>query len=1832
MRLLKQKFFLMLPLLFLVACVPSLTEESSDASCSSGQRFDSRSRACVSTGSTVSDGPPSPTSSGFTTNEDTALTARLQYSDVGGDLATACEAYSTSSGLVKQLIHEGVVITSDSDVNDAHEIVVRFLNNGSPGVTVFESDKSYITVGFTAGSTTSSSIAGLLNGDNDDDCTDGDASCHVSATINDFKAVTETLSYSAVDGLPCSCTAGLCDVTLTPSDNWYGSTDFFYRLQDPEGLGSWRLTTLDVTSVNDSPSITVTGGALTVTEDVLAAGILATDATITIADANDGDVTGSTLTYEIVSYPTGSLSLSSSGTYTYQTAANSTAADSFTFRVCDPGLLCTAAQTINITVTPATDTPIATTTAITAFNEDTQANDPTDDQVTLGYTEADGGENMISCAVSSLTGVYISTDCACVANVCTVGLTGYGNFSGTGSFDYTVTSDTAPATSSAQTVNFTVTAQADNPIAFGTASSATSYEDNVGTTAIDSDGNIVFNESSTHLPNYVDFIVDTSSDPDGDTSLTYSIVSAPSNGTLTGCMDASGSSGTTDLSCTYTPSNGNINNSATLADTTTYKGFYTLGADVRFVSIPYGDSSNEISVELIDADGVGGGSEEAWVSGNTVKILYESGVSTATDIETAIEANGSATVKNILRVDDLSGGVLTGVDGTYTLSAGTATADSFVYRVQDSTGAFSADKTMHISIQPVEDNPIICEYSSYADTTVCGLNGCIGTTSPSSITPDVDGLVYYDTGSSACYQSSGGSWTPITSYVKDRTVNELQTIIIDKIRADEGGTDENTQMLRITDVSSSNTTLVPVGNVKFVYATADTGGGATDCTSYGTAACDGDLTDVGGTLVLGHSTLSDDTIALSIYIVPVTGQTGSSDMEITFSDGTNTTEVEFTVTVQGNSATHGGWMALSATGPNVDINGNVMEDRYHCPFSRDLCESGSSCYSSSATPIGNSAADPDDVNAVYLYESGSTQTCFRMKRTLIQDLYYVGKTSSYVDIVYASGGTAGAETVATTGTGSSGDPYVITVTIDDGVSTTNQIITAIEGDGTADGLVKVINNDSNEEQDIQSATSVAILSNANWEAFTTNCAISHNDTETVCPDETCIGKASPTSLGLTPTQVDSRFFDEENNVCYRSNGTASSANWEAYDASAEIKLTWNAFSVSGSGSITEYRVFRRLPNESFDYDSPINRNTITGSSSTYSYTDNAMNSYNPPLPNTVYFYEVRPVVDSVVTATNDVFKEVRMMAPPRNMAFMHRWMANKTICDIMNRTTDPNNDYRCEYVGPGDITDSGTQYYNIQNDYLIDRFEAGCAYSAAPACPETSDGTCIGINDPVTDNICGATGAADGTCNGETYYARGSGKCWTMVGGDWTELDNGTTIDNYLTTAKNYSRSNLPPIVNINQESAHDFCRNTDNRVLSANVYGLANDKTAKLPSRKEQVAFSQWDYSAISATDKDSVILALETGLSLNSQSKCNSSNASGIESSYSDVSVPSSAAYFSLPGTLTSNIRSVVTGSSETASCTSLFGVQDAVGNVAEWTVDRITCADMSSCTVPTATATPTTPSNQRLADANVGDTISSDATESGIYDRWALDGVKGPCNDASGGDDVCDSNIGSWSIETEPYAAGRMFVPVGLVAHRDFLADNPTSTSDMLELGTVIDHDLLHDDVVSINSKYIYGSTNECGGLAYGGSYDGDGTGAGVWAMEFIPCENDSYGTVTIQDITYKSLTTTPSLINITYVSGSDASGPIVVSGNTITIYMGDVTSTQASDIVDDVNGVNGDTDATGLVEAVVSGVSTATQTTFSTARYLDDFTTEAANKRPDVGFRCLVPIDPAADYDE
>jgi len=103
------------------------------------------------------------------------------------------------------------------------------------------------------------------------------------------------------------------------------------------------------------------------------------------------------------------------------------------------------------------DAPVSSNINPPALTEDIQAT------ITLGYTDVDG-DLATSCSVSNFSNVTETNTCSCtVAGVCTVGITGTGDYFGVASFDYIVIANSFA--SNISTASFTVFGINDDPVA-----------------------------------------------------------------------------------------------------------------------------------------------------------------------------------------------------------------------------------------------------------------------------------------------------------------------------------------------------------------------------------------------------------------------------------------------------------------------------------------------------------------------------------------------------------------------------------------------------------------------------------------------------------------------------------------------------------------------------------------------------------------------------------------------------------------------------------------------------------------------------------------------------------------------------------------------------------------------------------------------------------------------------------------------------------------------------------------------------------------------------------------------------------------------------------------------------------------------------------------------------------------------------------------------------------------------------------------------------------------------------------------------------------------------
>jgi hypothetical protein len=518
----------------------------------------------------------------------------------------------------------------------------------------------------------------------------------------------------------------------------------------------------------------------------------------------------------------------------------------------------------------------------------------------------------------------------------------------------------------------------------------------------------------------------------------------------------------------------------------------------------------------------------------------------------------------------------------------------------------------------------------------------------------------------------------------------------------------------------------------------------------------------------------------------------------------------------------------------------------------------------------------------------------------------------------------------------------------------------------------------------------------------------------------------------------------------------------------------------GSGAdsgvqISGWNVYRRESGADYNFKGGHLKNAA--STTVYTVADPTIRTFTDTtaIAGKVYYYVVRPV-DSIrkfPTFTPETFSETRVIASPANYSFVHRWIVNQEMCNgmsITNTTTpyhvDQTQNFRCEYNGPGSVLVSGVRYYDYGRDLLVDTQESGCAYASAPAC---SANGCVGI---------GVPSSTSGVVANDKYYDRSSGACY-VYDGSWKLTENGTlalsaNIVNTSNTALN------APLTNISKTRAASYCAARTKPSVTGFTIGAASPI---LPNKKDYMAYSS---QKLVLTDPE--ITELEQGLSLNIQSRCNASSASGLETAYTDSSIPSTSFIYSLPGTASSGIKSLYTGSIPWASskgteaCVSRFGVQDLYGNVAEWANDGITCNAVTKvCTVSTAAAN------------------SFTATDFGAS-AYAFDNSIGPYGE--GGDGVVNGTddiwLTQWTYSNEMFGAEQFNYPLGMPISSNF---DPTTYSAyidwVLDIGPSngITINKLHEDGMIFNGSAAAKS------FALGGSYL-SGNMAGRFSTEFVP----------------------------------------------------------------------------------------------------------------------------------
>jgi hypothetical protein len=615
-----------------------------------------------------------------------------------------------------------------------------------------------------------------------------------------------------------------------------------------------------------------------------------------------------------------------------------------------------------------------------------------------------------------------------------------------------------------------------------------------------------------------------------------------------------------------------------------------------------------------------------------------------------------------------------------------------------------------------------------------------------------------------------------------------------------------------------------------------------------------------------------------------------------------------------------------------------------------------------------------------------------------------------------------------------------------------------------------------------------------WVDFMTSCPVTRETG--ICSGENCItSTAAPYPLNsVIPTKVGTYYYNTNNNTCYVSTAKVANTNWEVYVPS-KINLAWKSFTLVGSGAssaaqISGWNVYRRESGTDFNFKGGHLKNS--SSTTVATITDPTVRTFTDTtaVAGKVYYYVVRPIdsLRSFPTYTPEIFSEVRVLASPANYSFVHRWIVNQEICNGMKITTtsttrpsnvDPTKNFRCQYKGPGESTTS-VGYYDYGRDLLVDSYEMGCPYAAAPKC---SANGCVGI---------GAPSSTTNVVTNDLYYDRNSGTCYRYNGG-WATVEATSSMaamSTILNTALN------APLVNVTEAKAATICSARTNPTVASNV----TLGSAILPSKKDFIAYASHKFDMIASDITD-----LEQGLSLNLNSRCNGSSASGLTTAYTDSTIPSTSFIYSLPGTATSGIKSIYTGSipwglnKGTESCVSRFGIQDLYGNVAEWTTDKMKCASQYVCTSDTMSAS--------YSDYMFGTTLTTPTPT-----PYAFDYLSGPYYDANG-DGIADNTTGppydafltEWTYSAGSFNASKFSYPVGLPINGDIATAYPLDPAldFVLEMGPssgIVPEDL-HEDGIIVNGATVYASSTKIGSFAVGGSYL-SGQRAGRFTSELIP----------------------------------------------------------------------------------------------------------------------------------
>jgi hypothetical protein len=673
---------------------------------------------------------------------------------------------------------------------------------------------------------------------------------------------------------------------FTPTSNFTGTTTITYTVTDGEGGTDSATVTLTVTE-NNTPPVAEDDG-VAIAED--------TTATVTVL-TNDSDIDGNPLTVTGASADSGSVTVNSDGTLSFEPDSNFTGTATITYTITD-GDEGTDSATVSVTVVPVNDPPVAEDDDV-VVGEDT----PTDLTVLDNDSDVEGDDLTVTTASTPDGSVAINSDG-------TINFTPESNFTGTTTITYTV-SDGEGGTDSA-TVNVTVTPITDPPVAED--DTATIDEDTVDATLVvlpndsDPDGNDLTVTTATTDDGTVTINSDgtlaftPTSDFTGTTTVTYTIsdgTTSTDTATVTVTVnpvnddpvaedDTQTITEDTPTDITVLPNDSDVDGDDITVDTASSPdGSVMINSDGTINFTPESDFTGTTTITYTVTDGVGG-TDSATV---TVNVTPVNDPPVAEDDTVTISEDAILTIDPRDNDSDVDGDDLTitsatapdgsveiNSDGTITFTpvsnfTGTTTV---TYTITDGEGGTDS-ATMTIDFVPVNDAPVADD-----DTPTSTIEEDV----PTDITvlpndSDVDGdeltVTSASTPDGSVVINSDGTieFTPTSNYTGTTTITYTVT-------DGEGGTDSSTATVTVTPVNDApeavddtSTINVPGGTTTVDVLPNDSDVDGDDLTVTDASSADGSV------VVNSDGTLTFD---------PESGFTGTATVTYTISDGEGGTD------------------------------------------------------------------------------------------------------------------------------------------------------------------------------------------------------------------------------------------------------------------------------------------------------------------------------------------------------------------------------------------------------------------------------------------------------------------------------------------------------------------------------------------------------------------------------------------------------------------------------------------------------------------------------------------------------------------------------------------------------------------------------------------------------------------------------------------------------------------------------------------------------------------------------------------------------------------------------